>query len=308
MITPSRWMTRSVEGIPDNWIDEMINDKRIKIVHDFLDAGDIFSGTPPKGGVNYFLWERDYSGKCNYNLYKNGSDTTPKIIYDYLNAKKLGIVLRDSEAINIIEKIEKIEGKYELDETKNFSGLVSPKDFFTNKEQLTSSWKQYTETETKSNTIKLYLNKSIHKKTFAWISINDIPKNRESIKLHKVYISAAGGSGNDEKVIGSAFYGEPNSVCSQTYIVIGYDASRHSLTKANCENILSYISTRFFRYLVSIKKKTQNGPRQVYQFVPMQDFSQKWTDEKLYSKYKLSVEEIDFIEKSIKEIDLQEEM
>ena len=97
------------------------------------------------------------------------------------------------------------------------------------------------------------------------------------------------------------FYGEPGSVCSQTFLVIGY---KHHFNKNECLNILSYIKTRFFRYLVSIKKKTQNGPRGVYQFVPIQDFSKPWTDKELYTKYKLTNEEINFIESIIKPMDL----
>ena len=72
------------------------------------------------------------------------------------------------------------------------------------------------------------------------------------------------------------------------------------MTKAQCENIITYIKTKFFRYLVSIKKKTQNGPRGVYQFVPIQDFSKPWTDEELYEKYGLEEEEISFINATIK--------
>jgi len=306
MITPSRWMTRSVEGVSDNWIDGMLNDHRIKIMHDFLDASDIFSGTPPKGGVNYFLWERDYTGKCNYYLYQNASDKNPVIINDYLNAKKLDIVIRDEKALKIIDKIEKVEGKYEINSDNNFSGLVSPKDFFTNKEVLTSSWTSYSKVKNNIYKLKYYLNKNIHKIDYAWVEEKTIPKNLLSANLHKVYITAAGGSGNDDKVLGDAFYGEPNSVCSQTYLVIGYDPNKHKFSKEECLNIITYISTRFFRYLVSIKKKTQNGPRQVYQFVPLQDFKEKWSDEKLYKKYNLSKDEITFIENSIKEFDFSE--
>ena len=101
-------------------------------------------------------------------------------------------------------------------------------------------------------------------------------------------------------MLGRPFYGEPNSVCSQTYLVIGYDPVHHHFSKNECMNIITYIKTRFFRYLVSIKKKTQNGPRGVYQFVPLQDFSKPWTDAELYKKYKLTKEEIAFIESMIK--------
>lgn len=306
MITPSRWMTRSVEGIPGSWIDTVLNDRSMKIINDYLDASDIFSGTPPKGGVNYFLWERDYKGKCNYFLYENANDLNPIRIYDYLDSKNLGIVIRDRHALEIIEKIESVEGNYASDESRNFSSMVSPKDFFTNKELLTSSWSGYSIKPTKEKNIKYYLNKNIHKIEFGWISINDIPKNKESINLHKVYITAAGGTGNDNKVIGNAFYGEPNSVCSQTYLTIGYDPNKQKLTKKQAINILSYISTKFFRYLVSVKKKTQNGPRQVYQFVPLISFDEKWNDQKLYERYNLNESQIRYIEESIKEIDLLE--
>ena len=126
---------------------------------------------------------------------------------------------------------------------------------------------------------------------------SQIPKNRRTKDLHKVFLPAANGSPN--KVLGVPFYGEPNSVCSQTYLVIGYNPNEHHFTQQECENIISYIKTRFFRYLVSIKKKTQNGPRGVYQFVPLQDFTEEWTDEKLYKKYGLTAEEIAYIEEKI---------
>ena len=160
-----------------------------------------------------------------------------------------------------------------------------------------SSWKNYSKEKDSVHSVKYYLNKAIHKMDFAWISKNDIPKNLETKDFHKVYIPAANGS--MDIVLGKPFYGEPNSVCSQTYLVIGYDKS-HNLSKEKCENIITYIQTRFFRYLVSIKKKTQNGPRGVYQFVPLQDFSKPWTDEELYAKYNLSPEEIAFIESMIR--------
>ena len=142
-----------------------------------------------------------------------------------------------------------------------------------------------------------------HRPPFKYIKITciiDISKNIRASGLNKVYIPAAGGSGFDSQVLGYPFYGESNSVCSQTYLVIGYDPDKHNLTKQECENIITYIKTRFFRYLVSIKKKTQNGPRGVYQFVPLQDFSKPWTDEELYAKYGLTQEEIDFIESMIR--------
>lgn len=298
MITPSRWMTKQTEGIPDEWVENQIHSNHYVIIHDFEEATDCFPGVEIKGGVNYFLYATNYSGKCDYYFHQKGISRSLKR-NDYLDSKNAGIILRDPKAYSIIEKIVSLEGNYFIDMKNNFSGFISPKDFYTNKQKLMSSWSGFKNEKDDSHYIKYYLNKNIHKIDFAWISENDIPKNIETKDFHKVYIPAAGGSGNDDIVLGKPFYGEPNSVCSQTYLVIGYDKS-HNLTKENCKNIITYIKTKFFRYLVSIKKKTQNGPRGVYQFVPMQDFSKPWTDQELYKKYNLSQEEINFIESMIR--------
>ena len=310
MIVPSRWMTRSTEGIPEIWIDSFIDDHRVRVMHDFLDSKICFPGVDIKGGVCYFLWDRDNEGKCEYVLHNNINEADVIRHEDFLNSKGIGIVVRDIQAISIIDKIEKVEGDWLTNTEKNFTSLVSPKDFFTNKVQLTSSWDGFTEKKTSSNSIKYYLNKASHGIPYGFIKLEDVPKNTSSIKLNKVYIPAAAwgvAKEEDDPVLGQPFVGEANSACSQTYLVIGYDPVNHNFTKEQCLNITSYISTKFFRYLVSLKKRTQNGPRHVYQFVPLQDFSMPWTDEKLYKKYKLTTDEIAFVEKMIRPMVLSSE-
>ncbi len=295
MIIPSRWMTRSTEGIPDEWVDDMLKENKLKILHDYIDASLCFPGVEIKGGVCYFLWERDYSGKCQYFLHDIDNNVLSN--FDYLDSMNSGIVIRDINSLSIIKKIVKKENNYMIDDSKNFSNIVSPKDFYTNKKTLTSSWSGYKKQKDDVYNIKYYLNKNIHKLDYAWVKKEDISKNLDTISEFKVYISAAGGTGNDSQVLGQPFLGDKNSVCSQTYLVIGYNKNYN---QNECNNIISYIKTKFFRYLVSIKKKTQNGPRMVYQFVPMQDFSKPWTDKELYEKYDLSQDEINFIESMIK--------
>ena len=297
MVIPSRWMTRSTEGISDEWVDNMLKSNKIVEMHDHADSNDFFPtlAQPIKGGVQYFLWDKNYCGQCRYFYYPTFNEVTER--YNYLDSTGSGFVIRDPRAYSIVERIVSIEGKYFNNDKSNFSSLVSPKDFFTNKETLTSSWKGYNERRTSDFSVKYYISKSFNDNPYGWVSMQQIPKNRQAIMLHKVFIPAAGGSGNDDKVLGYPFYGEPGSVCSQTYLVIGYD---HDFDENQCKNIISYIKTRFFRYLVSIKKKTQNGPRQVYQLVPLQDFSHPWTDEMLYKKYNLDKDEIAFIESMIR--------
>lgn len=299
MITPSRWMTKTAQAIPENWVDSMLSDNHIEIMHDFPDSSDCFPGVEIKGGVNYFKWNREYTGKCRY-IYHYPSSNEIKERFDYLDSTGAGIVIRDPKSYSIIEKIVAIDGPYYTNMENNFSGLVSPKHFFDNGSVMTSNWKGYKDKKTDEFNIKYYISKSFNDSSFGFISSQQLPKNAGTVSLHKVYIPAAGGSGTDEIILGKPFYGEPNSVCSQTYLVIGYNPEKHNFSKEQCESIISYIKTKFFRYLVSIKKKTQNGPRGVYQFVPLQDFSTPWIDEKLYKKYNLRQEEIDFIESSIK--------
>lgn len=253
MITPSRWMTRSVEGIPPEWIDDMLKSTKFKVIHDFESSKECFPNLaqPIEGGVNYFLWDSNYNGKCEYNYHTTSGNVLSR--FDILDANKIGVVIRDPNSFKIIDKIKRIHKDYFLEEENNFSSLVSPKDFFTNKEFLTSKWKGFKKSPTDDFNIKYYLNKNVSSVGFGWVSQIQIPKNLASKDLHKVYIPAANGSNN--LILGKPFYGEPNSVCSQTYLVIGYDPKKHSLTKEQCENIISYIQTKFFRYLVSIKKK-----------------------------------------------------
>jgi len=298
MITPSRWMTKTAQGISEEWVDCLLQGNHFKIIHDYENYADCFPGALNiMGGVSYFLYEPNYKGKCRYIFHYSG-DKEVNERFDFLDSTNSGIVIRDPKSYQIIDAIKEIEQEYYNDLNKNFSGLVSPKHFFDNSYLLTSNWMGY---KTKANyeySIKYYVSKSFNETSFGWIKYNDIPKNQRTKDLHKVFIPAANGS--MDFVLGKPFYGEPNSVCSQTYLVIGYDPDKHNFTKQECENIITYIKTKFFRYLVSIKKKTQNGPRGVYQFVPMQDFSKPLTDEYLYAKYKLSDEEINFIESMIR--------
>ena len=97
------------------------------------------------------------------------------------------------------------------------------------------------------------------------------------------------------QIINKPYVVEPDSCCSQTYLVIG-----PFITKEKCMNVVSYIKTRFFRFMVMLKKNAQHAMRGVYQFVPMQDFSKPWVDEELYKKYNLTADEIAFIESMIK--------
>lgn len=298
LITPSRWMTRVGQGITDAWVDKMLYGNHFIKMHDYLDATECFDNVEIKGGVNYFLFKEDYKGECQYTLHQKGKNIT---IDTYLDPIDSGVVIRDSMAIRIINKIIAVEGTYF--KNKCFVSMVSPKHYFDKGELLSSNWTGYSKLRDEEHCIKLYVNKRLESSGYGWIKEAEVPKCQSTIPLHKIYIPKSGGSGTDAIILGTPFYGEPNSVCSYTYLVIGYNAETHNFSHEECMNIITYIKSRFFRYLVSIKKKTQDNPRDVFQFVPMQDFSHPWTDEELYEKYSLDLFEREYIESSIKPMD-----
>ena len=296
MIIPSRWMSGSAKGIPNKWVDTMIVDKRMKEMHDFVNSEDCFDGVMIRGGVNYFLWDRDYAGKCSFHQHNKGEVLSSN---EYLNSRESGIVVRDINALPIIDKIINIEGNYLKSRSDNFSSMVSTAGFFSSDNKLTGRWNDYSKEETDIYNIKYYTSAFLTGSSTGWVKDSDIGKNKESININKIYINQAGDNTKFGRVIAVPRFGESNSVCSQTYVVIGYDAKKHNFTKEEIFNIMSYIRTKFFRFMVDIKKITQHCSRDAYQFVPLQDFSKPWTDEELYKKYKLTQEEIDYIEENI---------
>lgn len=298
LITPSRWMTKQGRGLSEEWAEKMLKSNHFITIKDFLDASDCFPRVEIKGGVCYFLYDEMYNGKCNYVIVQNGHNKTKEcFLCDW------GMVIRDEKADEILTKVSKIEGERYY-ETRSFSHLVMARHQFDQGPLLSTGWRGFNETKQGDYSIKCYLNKQLLAKGYGWVRLKDIPKNHKVIDMHKIYISKAYGAGETfpHQIIGVPFYGEPNSVCTDTYIVIRPEQGFVSETE--CQNVISYMRTRLFRYMVFIKKKTQDAARDVYQFVPLQDFSQSWNDEKLYKKYDLSREEISYIESMIKAMDM----
>ena len=297
MITPSRWMTLQGRGLSEDWAKSMLSSNKFINIYDYLNAAEVFPRVEIKGGVCYFLYSSDFQGPCEYNIFQN-NHYTRKICH--LN--DWGMVIRDENADNILNKVALIEGNdYYI--TKSFASYVMARHHFDQGTQLSTSWRGFVEFQDSEHDIKCYLNKQLVMAGYGWVKLKDIPRNHSAIPLHKIYISKAYGAGEGfpHQIIGIPFYGEPNSVCTDTYIVIRSESGFSS--EEECQNVISYMKTKFFRYLVFIKKKTQDAARDVYQFVPLQDFSQSWTDSELYAKYNLNEDEIKYIESIIKPMD-----
>ena len=274
MIIPSRWFSGG-RGL-DEFRDEMLHDDSLRVIHDFINASDCFSGVEIKGGVCYFLWDRDNKGLCKIYTHKDNNITYSE---RPLLEKNNDTFIRYNQAISIIEKVYKLK-------ENSFSSVVSPQTPF----GLYSSFKDFQKIGDDSY-IKVYANKQIGYLSKDFV----ISKNSQWINNWKVYVPKAIGSGDMATDIIKPIIGEPNSVCTQTYIMYGPFNN-----KKECENVISYVNTKFFHFLMGLKKVTQDAMAKVYTLIPMQDFTKSWTDEELYVKYKLTDEEIAFIESMVR--------
>lgn len=276
MIIPSRWFAGG-KGL-DSFRDEMLNDKRIRTIVDYPISRDCFDGVEIKGGVCYFLWDRDNKGLCKIITRQGQKESIGERC---LLEEGSDIFIRYNESISILRKIKTFN-------EKSFAHLVSSRKPF----GFSTNFSDYLKTGS-SEFIQIYGNKFVGYLSKDYI----IPRNEEWIKDYKIYITKSYGAGEDfpHQILNKPIIGNPNTCCTETYLVIGPFKN-----KLYTENVKSYIHTKFFRFLVLLAKNTQDATQKVYQFVPMQNFDEEWSDEKLYRKYNLNQEEIDFIESMIK--------
>lgn len=276
MIIPARWYAGG-KGL-DEFRDEMLHDNRLRIIHDFFDARECFPSVEIKGGVCYFLWDRDNKGYCNVITHKNGKVISES--YRPLLEDECSTFIRYNEAISILKKVQSHK-------EKTMDKQVCPRKPF----GIEANYEKYDKTP-KINSIRYYARGIV-----AYIDPIFIKQNKEWVKMYKVLLPKAfgAGSGGSNPDVMKPFIAEPNSCCSETYLIMGmYD------NKDEANNLLTYLKTNFCHFLLSLIKNTQNASRAVFSFIPIQDFNEPWTDEKLYKKYNLTQEEIDFIESMIR--------
>lgn len=284
LIMPARWYGGG-KGL-DQFRDQMISDRHIIKLHDFINSEECFPMVEIKGGLCYFLRDTDQEKPCQIVTHNGGIfEQKPR----FLKEDGCDVFIRFEEALSIVKNVV---SKFD----ESVENLVSTQKPFGLRTFVHGKSQPF------KGCIKLYENGGV-----GYISPNDIEKNNEWVDSYKVYLSRAynAGDGFPHQIIGKPILGEPGTCCTETYIVIGPLANREV-----AENLVKYIRTRFFRFMVLQKKVSQQLPSTVFSFVPLQDLTANsdmdWNqpvadiDQQLYVKYNLSSDEIAFIEKMIK--------
>ena len=285
MIIPSRWFSGG-RGL-DSFRSSMLHDKHIRVLHDFIDASLCFPGVEIKGGVCYFLRDRDNAGLCT--IVSHLADGSSYESERPLLEDGLENFLRFPEQIAILKKVQKLH-------ERSFSDIISANDPFGYDVREESSWKRVKPKFSLKNfkgAIAFYYN-GWRRDGIGYVSRGSVRKGHGLINRFKILFPKAWGKGDSRTDRLHSFIVSPKSVCTETYLVVGPFKSFKQASNAQ-----SYVKTKFFHFMVSMIKITQNTMKGAYAFVPLQDFNVAWTDEALYKKYKLTRKERDFIESSI---------
>ncbi len=283
MITPSRWFAGG-KGV-DQFRDEMLTSGHVRKIVDYPSPTEIFPSVDIKGGVSYFLWDRDHLGLCEFTAVRGGQIIGP----EERRLDEFDVLVRDGNGLSVLRKVDRVG---ELSTSK----IVSARWPFGT--ELTSNFSDHYQSP-RSGSLKLYMQ---GRRNDVWVDSAVVTRNEDLVDRWKVLLPKAG-PGNSgghvipDMVLGRSITSEPMSVCTLTYLVAGPFSN-----ESECESFSSYLRTRFARFLVSLRKPSQDAPRAVYQWVPQQTWDRIWTDEELYSKYGITEAEQAYIAEMIREM------
>lgn len=275
LIIPSRWMSGGKNL--KTFRDEMLKDKRLKEIVDYHNADDCFPGVTIEGGVCYFLWDKDYQGPCTVKTILNNKELDH--VSRHLN--EFPVFVRFNTGAEILRKVRAFN-----EPTLNHS-VSSLKPF-----GLRTFFKDYQE-QPFEGAAKLFVKAN----KIGWITPEQVLKNKPLISKYKVLVGRAYGASGayPRQVLGQPVVAEPNSACTETFLIL-----KTLPNKQEADNLASYVRTRFFRFMVALCKISQDNPKDKFIFVPDLDYTQPWTDEKLFKKYNITTKEQLFIKTIIR--------
>lgn len=269
MIIPARWFGGG-KGL-DAFRTKMLSDDHIRNLVDYTDSSDCFSGVDIAGGICYFLWDRDNPGLCKVENTHSGTKTTT-----IRRLNEFPTFVRYGEAVNIIQKVRNKT-------TLFMDNQVLPRRPFGIDSN--AHLQNAGEIKVKSASGYGYLPKKA-------LTVGTEIVDKYNVVMSKVSAEHAGqpDKNGQSKVISVIEILNPGVACTETYLVIGsFDNEKYA------QNLVTYMKSRFFRFLLQQSLYSQNIAKDRFQFVPIQDFSKSWTDEELFDKYRLTEEEVSFI-------------
>ena len=281
MIIPSRWFAGG-RGL-DDFRKIMLENSNVRKIIDFESSKDCFSGVDIAGGVCYFLWDRDNTGLCEI--------TNTSSVDSVKSIRKLNefpVFIRSNRAVSIIRKVLK------KDTTFMDSMVFTQKPF---------GFRTYARGESKpfSGSIKLLSSNGI-----GYVSRDEVIKNKDKIDMYKVIVGRLVPSngeldvkpGEGYRVMTSTKILCPGEINTESYITLGVFNSYEE-----AKNFNTYVNQKFTRFLLRQSVSSVNINREAFRFVPVQDFSKNWQDGKLYQKYGLTDEEVEYIETLMRTMD-----
>lgn len=298
LITPARFLF-NIGQTPKSWNEKMLNDEHFKVINYFSDSKSIFDTVDIKGGVVITL----HNTKENYGKIKV---FTP---FKELNEIMKKIELMDGENYKSICDITSSRGNYRF--TKDFlkqNPFISERLGNGTGDMIVSNVFEklpeiFTETKTNEKDYK-FLGRNNNERVYRYISRDFVQKN-PYLNTYNVILPKSNGTGAFGEILSTPLISNIFEGATDTFISIGLFE-----TKIEANAMLKYIKTKFLRALLGIKKATQDNPKSVWQYIPIQDFTKNsdidWNksiseiDGQLYEKYNLNDDEISFIEERIK--------
>jgi site-specific DNA-methyltransferase (adenine-specific) len=280
MVIPSRWMAGGL-GLTE-FRQTMLHDTRIRTLVDYQNAAEVFPSVGINGGICYFLWDASYDGPCDVSTIRAGEVLGPTS----RSLSEFDVLVRDNRALTILRKV------LQHAEPSVNTILARDKEF-----GWTSNFDGFRSKERKGD-IPLYYIRAV-KRSRGFISRSEIQKSQHLIDTWKVLVPAVGSGRERERsgvdlVLGPPLIAPSPSVCTQSFLFF------YVSTQNEAESLQSYYKTRFFRFLVSLRKITQHATHSTYRWVPMQKWDRIWTDAALYEKYGITDSEQAYIESTIR--------
>ncbi len=279
MVTPSRWFAGG-KGL-GQYRERMLNDRRLRNLVDYPKLYDGFPGVKIRGGISYFLWDRDYDGPCTVQTMWDGQPVGEPVAR-FLDA--YDVLVRWNEAVPILEKVRDM-GEPTLD-----ARVSSRKPF-----GLPTNFHGKPSAANLDDPVEFYGSQKL-----TWVDRSAIPRNPAWVDDWKVLMTRVQGTSAavETKFLSKPIVAGPGTACSETYLVAGRFQDQIAARR-----YAEYLRTRFVRFLVSLRKSTQDAPKNVYAFVPDLTLDEEWTDTKLYQRYGLTNDEIAFVESQVAEHD-----